>query len=135
MELGGLKRSQQFKVPFLIIGSLGGSVYKINAITGEPVWETKVPDAIHSKGVLDEQKYFIGDDSGVITCINSITGEIIWQRNVYAPIDTPLSTNGELIYFVDEDKNCAKWGWDSDARSSLIEIYCEKSGPPGACYE
>ena len=89
---------------YIYIGTLGGSVYKIDILTGELEWKIQLNDAVHSKGVQIDNKYFIADDSGSITCLDTSNGEIIWQRTDYSAIDTPLETNGELIYFTDEDK-------------------------------
>jgi outer membrane protein assembly factor BamB len=99
---------------YIIIGSMSGTVFKINSTTGESVWETKTPGAVHSKGVHENGRYVTADDSGAVTAINSNTGEVIWQRDSFAPISAPLSSNRDIVYFIDRNKDFVGLDFDGN---------------------
>lgn len=74
-----------------------GSVYAVNATTGNPIWE-KLPNTGFSSSpfVANNRLYITGDDLK-ISVLDITTGNTLWQKTILPNSSSPVEANG-IVY-------------------------------------
>lgn len=111
---------------YLYIAAYDGSVKKIEPLTGEVIWETKINDYIHATPIYKNDKLYLNTESwnydtqrggGKLFCVDAISGIPVWfhrhddfppssvlvhNERIYATANdgtfTCFSIDGELIW-------------------------------------
>jgi outer membrane protein assembly factor BamB len=77
--------------------SLGSTVYALDALSGEKVWEQKIDGAILGGiAISPEGVLYIGTFSGIVTALDT-DGQTLWEKQLSGQIwSTPALSNGAL---------------------------------------
>jgi len=97
------------------VGSDDGSVYAMNATTGQIVWKTDTGAAVDSSPTLVSGTIYVGADNGLYA-IAASTGQILWKTTVAAFNSSPTVVNGVVyvggtdgFYAVDANTGAVIW--------------------------
>jgi outer membrane protein assembly factor BamB len=105
INIGFLQTSPVLKDDFVYVGSLNGNFYKVNAKTGNIIWNFDTKAMIHSTCAIDEDRAVFGTDNGNIYCISLSDGSQLWKTAAAAPVAaTPLITENK-VYMGSYDTN------------------------------
>jgi outer membrane protein assembly factor BamB len=74
-----------------------GSVYAVNAQTGNLVWETLQNVAFSTSPFVQNNKLFIGGDGGVVYSLDASNGSVFWQKTILHNSASPIEVNG-IVY-------------------------------------
>lgn len=81
----------------LVVGTLDGHVYALDAATGKQLWSAEVDDEVISAPAIDAGTVFVRTNSGAVYALDANTGERKW---VYDQGEVPLLSlrgNGQLL--------------------------------------
>jgi len=82
----------------IIVGTSNkGSVYAINASTGQLVWEKYQNTGFGSSPIVADGKLFITNESGDLLAMDAITGTQLWTRTILSNGASPAVMNG-IVY-------------------------------------
>jgi outer membrane protein assembly factor BamB len=71
------------------VGSDSGSIYALNATTGQIVWQTNTGAPVNSSPTVVNGVVYVGSESGYLYALNATTGQIVWQTNTGAAGSSP----------------------------------------------
>lgn len=74
-----------------------GSLYAVNAATGQLVWETLQNTGFSSSPVVADGHLFITADDGNIHALDALTGASLWQKAISPNSASPAVANG-VVY-------------------------------------
>ncbi len=88
----------------IIIGGENKTLYAINTLNGEVIWQKTVKDKIMSTVALAEigselDRLYVGDDSGTLYSIALTSGNVFWQYNASSSIRCPILYANNHVYF------------------------------------
>ncbi len=63
----------------IFIGTGKGSVYAVNAKTGEKVWQYVTGDVVHASPVCDDSSVYVGSWDSYLYAFNKHTGKVRWK--------------------------------------------------------
>lgn len=96
--------------------SVKGSLYAINATTGQLIWERFAGSAFNSSPVIANGKLFVTTESGEILAVDPATGNLFWSKTIYSNGASPAVMNGivyvgstDNIYALDAMSGVEKW--------------------------
>lgn len=100
---GGVQKSTPaFLSGVVYVGGHNGSIYALNASTGDKIWEYKTgTDNLWGSTVAGDIVY-TGSDDGVLIALNATTGNKIWVFNADGVISSSVVANG-ILYFSGND--------------------------------
>jgi len=79
------------------IGARSGSVYAINAETGELIWDYSTDDWVDATPAVSSAAVFVPSRDGNLYALDRNTGNILWQKNLGAPsVSSPLYFEGAV---------------------------------------
>lgn len=87
----------------LYVGSIGGSLYKIDRITGEVLWTHKTNGGISSAPVVSGGLVFFGSQDSNCYALDAATGNVAWQFSTDAPVTAPPCVADEIVIFASSD--------------------------------
>jgi len=64
---------------FIYFGDNGGNLYKLDKLTGEQVWQTKLEGEIDTSLVNYEDTLFVSTSQGILYALNMATGYEVWR--------------------------------------------------------
>ncbi|MCW4015667.1 MAG: PQQ-binding-like beta-propeller repeat protein [Candidatus Bathyarchaeota archaeon] len=76
----------------IFIGSIAGTFYALDHITGDVEWEFKTGDSIKCSAAYDDGKVYFTSDDGYHYCLDADNGNEIWKTYICA--DTPFYHRG-----------------------------------------
>jgi len=74
-----------------------GSIYAINATTGNLIWEKLPNTGFSSSPFANDNRICITGDGGQISVLATATGNTLWQKTIYANSSSPVEAKG-VIY-------------------------------------
>lgn len=79
-------------------GAEDGTLFCINAKTGEYIWDFKINDMLRSTPAVVNGRVYIGPDDGNVYCLDADTGEELWSYNagfdfIYSRVKPPLRSS------------------------------------------
>ena len=81
----------------LVVGCDNGSVYALNADSGELKWKANAAGAVFATPVISEGKVFLGSVDSVFYALDIKTGVVDWQFKTQSPIYQTAAANGERV--------------------------------------
>jgi outer membrane protein assembly factor BamB len=86
---------------YVYFGTLGGSLYSVDAATGNLAWEEKVDTAVLSTPVVKDGVIYFTTYSGKLVALDSATGNTIWSQPAAGRIWSGPVLEGDRLYFGD----------------------------------
>ena len=89
------------------VGTFGGSVYALNASTGEQIWKFSADDRIWATPTIANGIIYIGSVSvnGTVYALNATTGAQIWKFSTGESMWSSAAVVGNIVYFGSNDNN------------------------------
>lgn len=89
----------------VIVGTHHGTIYGLDAHSGEVRWATPTDGAILAAPLLHRQVAYLGSADGTFYAIRTTDGAVVWQQPVGVPIlgSAALSDDGRRVFFVAEN--------------------------------
>ncbi|MEO0792210.1 MAG: PQQ-binding-like beta-propeller repeat protein, partial [Pseudomonadota bacterium] len=82
---------------YVFVGSVGGYVYALHAMTGELQWRYRAPGMFKSSVCAFENRLYIGNTDNRLHCIDAESGGGLWTRNTGQDVDSsPCVVDGRL---------------------------------------
>lgn len=85
------------------IGDYSGTLYKLNAETGEEVWTKDVGGAITHAATVDDETAYVGTYTGWVVAVGTEGGSAEWATQIGTNIVSSANVAGELVYVHDSD--------------------------------
>ncbi|MFQ5811230.1 MAG: PQQ-binding-like beta-propeller repeat protein [Armatimonadota bacterium] len=87
VELGGrVDSSPAVSDGVVYVGSTGGSVYAVDAETGEIVWRQELDGPVTSSPCVAEGRVFVGCVDTFAYALDARTGDVAWRRRADGPV-------------------------------------------------
>ncbi|MDA3821875.1 MAG: PQQ-binding-like beta-propeller repeat protein [Bacteroidales bacterium] len=81
----------------LYVGARSGSIYALNAQTGELIWDYSSDDWIDATPTVADSMVYIPSRDGYIYALDKDDGNLVWQASIGGPsISSPLYLNGKI---------------------------------------
>lgn len=101
----------------IYIGSQSGTLYALNAASGEMIWERQV-GSISSRPVVHRGRLYVGTDDGSMVCLETFDGKENWRYSTRGPVLQPPVISDDLVLFSNEadhvfalDRETGKFRW------------------------
>lgn len=123
---------QNKKIAFVLFGSSDGTVYSVDAKTGDLKWKFKTNGPVHGTPVIDKNKIYIGGWDATLYALNIESGKEIWQfttgtKTGFKGIQSSVAVSDGKVYFgarepffFSLDAETGKLLWKYDAENSWI---------------
>lgn len=79
-------------------GSMDGSVYAVNAASGEIVWTYATKDRVRATPAVAEGVVYVGSWDGSLYALDATSGEFIWQSPLFGKIQSRALVVDGLVY-------------------------------------
>jgi len=83
----------------VFVTTYGGSVRALDLATGEQQWRFEVPSDVYATPTVDDGTVYVGSTDRNLYAINSETGEENWSYRTGFPVNQPVATDEEYVYF------------------------------------
>jgi eukaryotic-like serine/threonine-protein kinase len=81
----------------LYVGARSGSIYALNAQTGELIWDYSSDDWIDATPTVAGSIVYVPSRDGYIYALNKDNGNLVWQADIGGPsISSPLYLDGKI---------------------------------------
>jgi len=80
-------------------GSEDGTLYALDAVSGNEVWEYPTGVMIDSSPTVVDGIVYFGSHDGNLYALNSHTGKIVWDFFTIYPVDSSPAVAGGVVYF------------------------------------
>jgi outer membrane protein assembly factor BamB len=79
------------------VGARSGSIYALNAYTGELIWDYSSDDWVDAAPAVSSGTVYAAGRDGRLYALNRLTGEMLWWAQLGAPsVSSPLVLNGRV---------------------------------------
>jgi len=89
----------------LFVGTSGGSLWKLRAADGLPVWRQKGFGPIYSTPVLVDRRLYFGDNDGALSVVGADSGTIVSQFRVSGEVQGMPWVGGDQVLVGTRDRN------------------------------
>jgi outer membrane protein assembly factor BamB len=86
----------------IYFGSLDGSMYVLDALTGVYKWRTTLGNS-YSSPLVNKGVLYFGTDTGFLYALNATTGGFLWDYQTGGVIASPPSIAKGILYFGSDD--------------------------------
>lgn len=120
----------------LVVGTDDGTVFRLEAASGEIQWEKTVDGAVHASPAASSQRVVAGTVSGSVHAFDRGSGEEIWQQSYDYGVESPptiadgivyLTTNAGRMIALDASTGKEEWTY---SRSTPKEFTIKGAGTP-----
>ena len=85
----------------VFVGSNTGSIYGIEALTGEIRWQSQLRDRVRVSPAYDSGVVYAGSDAGEVVALTAEDGVTQWQTEIGAAISGDVLLGAETVYLSD----------------------------------
>lgn len=127
----------------ILVGTLDGELYALDADSGDRLWSYRTGGAVHSSpAVSEEGRVFVGSFDGFLYCLNATSGELLWRfRTAGGVYSSPALDGNEtsvfvgstdrMLYSVAVDDGLLRWNATLVREASLLRWEDGREYPQG----